>query len=133
MISSAIRAFFLCLLGMVLLVSCREKGFLSIEEAVAFSEHAPLSAADAYACLEDHLNAQGRRAEPFARCVIRDNEYYFLTQFSKTQELDGYAVHAHTGKVRRVRDNRHVRYPYSVEEQHTKLFLPKRPRSSSLP
>lgn len=133
MISSAIRAFFLCLLGMVLLVSCREKGFLSIEEAVAFSKHAPLSAADAYARLEDHLNAQGRRANPLTRCVIRDNEYYFLTQFSKTQELDGYAVHAHTGKVRRVRDSQHVRYPYSMEEQRTKLFPPKSPRSSSLP
>lgn len=133
MISSAIRAFFLCLLGMVLLVSCREKGFLSLEEAVAFSEHAPLSASDAYARLENHLNAQGRLANPFTRCVIRDNEYYFLTQFSKTQELDGYAVHAHTGKVRRVRDSRHVRYPYSVEEQHAKLFHPKRPSSSSLP
>lgn len=44
MISSAIRAFFLCLLGMVLLVSCREEGFLSLAEAVTFSEHAPLSA-----------------------------------------------------------------------------------------
>lgn len=42
-----------CLLGMVLLVSCREKGFLSLNEAVAFSNRAPLSAADAYARLEE--------------------------------------------------------------------------------
>lgn len=119
MISSAIRPVFFCLLGMVLLGSCREKGFLSIDEAVAFSEQAPLSAADAYARLEEHPKVRERRAAPFSRCVIRDNEYYFLKRFSKTQELDGYAIHAHTGKVRRDRNNRHVLYPYSVEEQHT--------------
>lgn len=125
MISSAIRVFFLCLPGMVMLVSCREKGFLSLDEAVAFSNHAPLSAADAYDRLEDHLNGQGRLADSFSRCIIKDNEYYFLNQFSKTLELDGYAVHAHTGKVRRVRDSKHVRYPYSVEEQNIKLFPPR--------
>lgn len=132
MISSAIRPVFFCLLGIVLLGSCREKGFLSIDEAAAFSEQAPLSAADAYARLEEHLSAQGRLAAPFARCVIRGNEYYFLKTFSKTQELDGYAVHAHTGKVRRLRNSKHVPYPYTMEEQNATFFRPKSPSSSSL-
>lgn len=108
--------------------SCREKenGFLSLDKATEFSSHASISASEAYALLEGHLSTEQRFACHFRLCFIKNNEYYFLRNKNKTGNLDGYVVNARTGQIKRVFKQKGVVYPYSFEEQESKLFTKKR-------
>lgn len=104
-----------------------EAPFLPLAEAQAFSEAAKISAGEADALLEAHLQRIGQWPRlgkyAYSRCYIRSGEYYFLNTMEKRGLCNGFIVNAATGEIRRVTDVEHHLLPrYSYEEQNAALF-----------
>lgn len=127
MVMKTPRTLFLCTAALLMLFSCRDDSFLPLAEAQAFSASADISAVEANARLDDHLRRIGKLPRlgkyAFSRCYVRRGEYYFLNAMVKSGPLDGYAVNATTGQVRRVNDIPRKLLPrYTFDEQNTALF-----------
>lgn len=105
------------LLFALIILSCEEDSFMDIDEAKKFSASSLLSAMDARAILKEYLSNRNIDIERYGICVIRKNEYYFLKKWNKSGAMDGFAVHAANGTIRRVRSKKRVIYPYNEQEQ----------------
>lgn len=121
-----LRSLSFCIAAL-LLSSCRDDGFLPLAEAQAFNASSDISAAEANALPDAHLQRIGKSPRlgqcSYNRCYIRHGEYYFLNTMEKDGSYDGYAVNATTGRIRQVNDVAHKLLPrYSYEEQNAALF-----------